>query len=130
MRSIKEALKRCYPWSACYFTSRKACWYPPTQNDISFRDISPILPSKAVPSSITVADEGTLWTWANTYTRTVVRQKQQWPRQGQFFITFTAKISDVAEITEEYSIPLIGADRCINCCSERERGSNRRSARR
>ena len=43
---------------------------------------------------------------------------------------YTAKISDAAEITEEYSIPLIGADRCINCCSERERGSNRRSARR
>ena len=60
MRSIKEALKRCHSWSACYFTSRKASWYPPTENDVNFRDISPILPSKAVPSSITVADEETL----------------------------------------------------------------------
>ena len=60
MRSIKEVLKRCHPWSACYFTSRKAKWYPPTEKDVNFRDISPILPSKAVPSSITVADEETL----------------------------------------------------------------------
>ena len=61
MRSIKEALKRCHPLSACYFTSRKARWYPPTENDINIRDISPILPSKAVASSITVADDETLW---------------------------------------------------------------------
>ena len=74
MRSIKEALKRCYPWSSCYFTSRKASWYPPTENDVNFRDISPILPSKAVPSSTSVADEETLRTWANTYTR-AVRQR-------------------------------------------------------
>ena len=60
MRSIKEALKRCHSWSACYFTSRKASWYPPTEDDVNFRDVSPILPSKAVPSSITVADEETL----------------------------------------------------------------------
>ena len=67
MRSIKEALKR-------YFTSRKASWYPPTEKDINFRDISSILSSNAVPSSITVADEKTLRTWANTYTR-AVRQR-------------------------------------------------------
>ena len=66
MRSIKEALKRFHPWSACYFTSRKASCYSPTENDINFRDISPISPSKAVSSSIAVADEETLWTWANT----------------------------------------------------------------
>ena len=79
MRSIKEALKRCHPWSACHFTRKKPSWYPPTENDLNFRDISPILPSKAVPSSITVADEETLRTWGNTYTRAVrqrtVRQK-------------------------------------------------------
>ena len=39
MRSIKEALKRCHPWSGCYFTSRVASWYPPTENDVNFRDI-------------------------------------------------------------------------------------------
>ena len=32
MKSIKEALKRCHPWSAFYFTSRKSSWYPPTEN--------------------------------------------------------------------------------------------------
>ena len=71
MTSIKEALKRCHPWSTCQFRSGKASWYPPIENDIKFRDISPILPSKAVPTLITVADEETLWTWANTYTRAV-----------------------------------------------------------
>ena len=71
MRSIKEALKRCHPWSACYFTSRKASWYPSIENDINFRGISPILSSKAVLSSITVADEETLRTCANAYARAV-----------------------------------------------------------
>ena len=112
MRSIKEASKRCHPWSACYFTSRKASWYQPTENDINFRDISPVLPSKAVPSSITVADEETLRTWANTYTRAV---RQRTVRHGTTMAKtgtlpnylYTAKISEVAETTEEYSIPLI-----------------------
>ena len=112
MRSVKEALKRCHPWSACYFTSRKASWYPPTENDINFRDISPILPSKAVPSSITVADEETLRTWANTYTR-AVRQRTvchgtTMAKTGTLSnYLYTAKIIEVAETTEEYSIPLI-----------------------
>ena len=74
MRSIKETLKRCHLWSSCYLTRRKASWYPPAENDVNFRDISPILPSKSVPSSITFADEETLRTWANTYTR-AVRQR-------------------------------------------------------
>ena len=112
MRSIKEALKCCHPWFTCYFTSRKASWYPPTENDIDFRDISPILPSKAVPSSITVADEETLRTWANTNTRavcqTTVRQKTTMAKTGTLpYYLYTAKISEGAETTEEYSIPLI-----------------------
>ena len=74
MRSIKEALKSCHSWSACYFTSRKVSWYPPTEDDINFRDISPILPSKAVPSSLAVAGEETLRTWANAYKR-AIRQR-------------------------------------------------------
>ena len=74
MRSIKEALKSCHSWSACYFTSRKVSWYPPTEDDINFRDISLILPSKAVPSSLTVAGEETLRTWANAYKR-AIRQR-------------------------------------------------------
>ena len=112
MRSIKEALKRCHPWSACYFTSRKASWYPPTENDINFRDISPILPSQAVRSSITVADEETLRTWANTYTRAVrqriAHQETKLARTGTLpHYLYTAKISEVAETAEENSIPLI-----------------------
>ena len=112
MRSIKEALKRCHPWSACCFTSRKASWYPPTENDINFRDISPILSSKAVPSSITVVDEETLRTWANTYTRAVrqrtVHQEKTMAKTGTLpHYLYTAKISELAETTEEYSVPLI-----------------------
>ena len=112
MRSVKEALKRCHPWSACYFTSRKASWYPPTENDINFRDISPILPSQAVRSSITVADEETLRTWANTYTRAVrqriAHQETKLARTGTLpHYLYTAKISEVAETAEENSIPLI-----------------------
>ena len=112
MRSIKEALKRCHPWSACYLTSRKASWYPPAENDINFRDISPILPSESVPSSITGADEETLRTWSNTYTKAVpqrtVRQETTMATRGTLpHYLYTVKISEVAEITEEYSIPLI-----------------------
>ena len=33
-------------------------------------------------------------------------RKQQWPRHGHFLTTFT-QLSEVAEITEEHSIPLI-----------------------
>ena len=112
MRSIKEALKRCHPWSACYFTSSKASWYPLTENNVNFRDISPILPSKAVPSSITVAVEETLRTWANTYTRAVhqrtVRQETTMSKTETLpHYLYTAKISEIAQITKEYSIPLI-----------------------
>ena len=93
MRTIKEALKRCHPWSACYFTSRKARWYPPTENDVNIRDISPILPSKSVASSITVADDETLWIWANHVQEQFVKEpfarKQQWPRRRHFLTTFT-----------------------------------------
>ena len=93
MRSIKEALKRCHPWSACYFTSMKASWYRPTENDINFRDISPTLQSKAVPSSITVADEETLRTWLihiqEQFVKEPFARKQQWSRQGHFLTTFT-----------------------------------------
>ena len=92
VRSIKEALKRCHPWSACYFASRKAKWYPPTENDINFRGISPILPSKAAPSSITFADDEMLWTSANDIQEQFVKEplvkKQQWPRWGHFLTTF------------------------------------------
>ena len=112
MRSIKAALKRCHPWPACYFTSRKASWYPPTENDINFRDISSILSSKAVPSSVTAVHEETLRTWANTYTRAVrqrtVRQETTIAKTGTLpHYLYTAKISEVAETTEEYSIHLI-----------------------
>ena len=68
-----------------------------------------------MPSSITVADEETLWTWANTYRRAVrknrqrtVRQETKLARTGTLpHYLYTAKISEVAETAEENSIPLI-----------------------
>ena len=73
------------------------------------------MPSKAVPSSITVADEETLWTWANTYRRAVRKNRQRTVRQETTMAKtgtlshylYTAKISEVDETTEEYLIPLI-----------------------
>ena len=68
--------------------------------------------SKAAPSSITAADEETLRTRANTYTRAVrqrtVRQETTMSKTetlSQYL--YPAKISEVAETTEEYSILLI-----------------------
>ena len=112
MRSIKEALKSCHSCSACYFTSRKVSWYPPTEDDINFRNISSILPSKAVPSSLTVAGEETLRTWANAYKRAIrqrtVRQETGMAKTGTLpHYLYTAKISELAETTEEYSVRLI-----------------------
>ena len=65
-----------------------------------------------MPSSITVADEETSRTWANTYTRAVrqrtVRQETTMAKTWTLpHYLYTAKISEVAEITEEHSIPLI-----------------------
>ena len=65
-----------------------------------------------MPSSITVADEETLRTWANTYIRTVrqrtVYQETTMAKTGTLLhYLYIAKISEVVETTEEYSIPLI-----------------------
>ena len=68
-----------------------------------------------MPSSITVAVEETLWTWANTYRRAVRKNRQRTVRQETTMAKtgtlshylYTAKISEVDETTEEYLIPLI-----------------------
>ena len=65
-----------------------------------------------MPSSITVAHEETLRTWANTYIRAVrqrtVYQGTTMAKAGTLpHYLYTAKISEVAKTTEEYSIPLI-----------------------
>ena len=63
-------------------------------------------------SSITVADDETLRTWAHTYTRVVhqrtVRQETTMAKTGTLpYYLYTAKISEVAETTKEYLIPFI-----------------------
>ena len=68
-----------------------------------------------MPSSITVADEETLWTWANTYRTAVSKNRQRTVRQETAMAKtgalphylYTAKISVVDETTEEYLIRLI-----------------------
>ena len=65
-----------------------------------------------MPSSITVAHEETLRTWANTYIRAfrqrTVYQGTTMAKAGTLpHYLYTAKISEVAKTTEEYSIPLI-----------------------
>ena len=72
----------------------------------------PFCHQKAVPSSITVTDEETLWTWANIYTRAVrqrtVCQETTMAKTGTLpHYLYTAKISEVAERTEESLILLI-----------------------
>ena len=65
-----------------------------------------------MPSPITVADEDTLRTWANTYTRAVrqrtVRQETTMAKTGTLpHYLYTGKISEVAETTEDCLILLI-----------------------
>ena len=72
----------------------------------------PFCHQKALPSSITVADEETLWSWANIYTRAVrqrtVCQETTMAKTGTLpHYLYTAKISEVVERTEEYLILLI-----------------------
>ena len=57
MRSVKETLKRSYPWSGYYFNNRKSCWYPPAESCIDYRELSLALPKKAAFVYITISNE-------------------------------------------------------------------------
>ena len=49
MSILKESIKRSSYWSAFYFTSRKASWYPPAENTICLNDVLMDLPKKKIP---------------------------------------------------------------------------------
>lgn len=57
MRSVKEALKRFYPWPGYYFKNRKGCCYPPAESCIDYRELSLVLPKKAAFVYIAVSNE-------------------------------------------------------------------------
>ena len=56
-RSVKEALKRFYPWPGYYFKNRKGCCYPPAESCIDYRELSLVLPKKAAFVYIAVSNE-------------------------------------------------------------------------
>ena len=57
MRSVKEALKRSYPWSGYYFKNTKSCWYPPAESCIDYRELSLALLKKAAFVYIAISNE-------------------------------------------------------------------------
>ena len=61
IRSVEEALKRSYPWSAYYFINKEGCWYPPTESYIDYRELSFTLPKKAASVYIAVSNEEKSW---------------------------------------------------------------------
>ena len=73
MSTLKEFIKRSSNWSAFYFTSHKASWYPPAENTICSNDVLKDLPKKKSPTKIAQSEQEVLQSWALTYPRAVVR---------------------------------------------------------
>eukprot|EP00111_Clytia_hemisphaerica_P014073 TCONS_00041423-protein len=108
MRSVKESLKRGYPWSAYYFTNRKGSWYPLPDSFCNFNEINKILPPKNLPTKIEKRDEETLQNWATNYTRAVrqrtVRQETTMCKMGTMphYVYTTSEIEETAKQTVPY----------------------------
>lgn len=88
MTSIKESLKREFPWAAYYFTSTKGSWYPPSESSTNYIKVSKSLPSKLYSKSGTrkKVEEEEMRQWAQTYTKGVrqrsVRQETTMDKSG------------------------------------------------
>ena len=86
MSTLKESIKRSSNSSAFYFTSRKASWYPPTENTICLNDVLKDLPKKKSPTKIIQNEQQALQSWALAYTRAVrqrnVRQETTMAKMG------------------------------------------------
>ena len=86
MSTMKESIKRYSNWSAFYFTSRKASWYPPAENTVCLNEVLDDLPKKKTPTKINQIDQEALQNWALTYTRAVrqrtVRQETTMAKMG------------------------------------------------
>ena len=112
MRSVKEALKRFYPWPGYYFKNRKGCCYPPAESCIDYRELSLVLPKKAAFVYIAVSNEEKWQTWADSYTRAVcklrVRQNTAMAKTGTVpRYLYSNKISEVSKATEAYSADMV-----------------------
>ena len=108
MSTLKESIKRSSNWSAFYFTSCKASWYPPTENTICLNDVLKDLPKKKSPTKITQNEQQALQGWALTYTRTVrlrtVRQETTMAKMGTLPHYFYAQDThEVARNTVPYN---------------------------
>ena len=108
MRSVKESLKRSFPWSAYYFTSRKGSWYPAHESSMDFKELSRLLPVKNDRAQISKSHEEKLRVWANSYTRAVrqrtVRQETTMAKSGTLpHYLYSTKISEVADTTKSFS---------------------------
>ena len=88
MTSVKESLKRNFPWAAYYFTSTKGSWYPPSENSLDFMKVKASLPKKKYSKVGTrnEKEEEEMRQWALTYTRGVrqrsVRQETTMDKSG------------------------------------------------
>ena len=112
MRSVKETLKRSYPWSGYYFNNRKGCWYPPAERCIDYRKLTLVLPKKPAFVYIAVSKEEKWQTWADCYTRAVcqrtVGQKATMVKTGTLpHYLYSSKINEVAKTTEAYSPDMV-----------------------
>ena len=112
MRSVKETLKRSYPWSGYYFNNRKSCWYPPAESCIDYRELSLALPKKAAFVYIAISNEEKWQTWGDSYTRAVrkwtVRQNTTIAKTGTLSrYLYSNKIREVSKTTEAYSADMV-----------------------
>ena len=88
MTSVKESLKRNFPWGTYYFTSTKGSWYPPSENSLDFMKVKKLLPSKKYSraGARNKVQEEEMRQWALTYTRGVrqrsVRQETTMDKSG------------------------------------------------
>eukprot|EP00111_Clytia_hemisphaerica_P017220 TCONS_00050955-protein len=108
MTAIKESLKRRCPWSAFYFTTRKAIWYrPPESTSCDFNKIKSHLPRKNTPKQITKENEDLLRDWAANYTRAVrqrtVRQETTMAKTGTLpHYCYTKSLIEVASQSSSF----------------------------
>ena len=111
MTTIRESLKRKFPWAAYYFTNRKGSWYPIVEDSISFQEIIPLLPKKIQPNKIEKSKEENLQSWASTYGRAVrqrtVRQETTMCKTGtlpHYLYSSDAAMNEMANKSRPYEM--------------------------
>ena len=123
--SIKESLKRGFPWAAYYFTSSKGSWYPPSENSLNFMDVSASLPKKKYSDrGIRKKDEEEeMRQWAQTYTKGVrqrsVRQETTMDKSGTLpHYLYTVDLAKQAAQREKYTLEVEEEDEIESNCDK------------